>query len=68
MSAITDLQDQIPELNKRVMALQLLTEVDVSGLESEKFNSWLGLLFDSIDLLDQVRFDLNTFSKRLSDS
>lgn len=68
MAKLCNLLDELPELDKRVYALRLLTSVDVSSLNDRDFNSWIGLLFDSVDLLDQTAFDINTLSHALSDS
>lgn len=68
MAKLCNLLDELPELDKRVYALRLLTSVDVSSLNDRDFNSWIGLLFDSVDLLDQTAFYLNTLSHALSDS
>lgn len=68
MAKLCNLLDELPELDKRVYALRLLTSVDVSSLNDRDFNSWIGLLFDSVDLLDQTAFDLNTLSHAFSDS
>ena len=68
MAKLSNLLDELPELDKRVYALRLLTSVDVSSLNDRDFNSWIGLLFDSVDLLDQTAFDLNILSRSLSDS
>lgn len=68
MAKLCNLLDELPELDKRVYALRLLTSVDVSSLNDRDFNSWIELLFDSVDLLDQTAFDLNTLSHTLSDS
>lgn len=68
MAKLCNLLDELPELDKRVYALRLLTSVDVSSLNDRDFNSWIGLLFDSVDLLDQTAFDLNILSRSLSES
>lgn len=68
MAKLCNLLDELPELDKRVYALRLLTYVDVSSLNERDFNSWIGLLFDSVDLLDQTAHDLNTLSRGLIDS
>lgn len=67
MDKLCNLLDELRELDKRVYALELLSEVDVTTLDENKFNSWIGLLFDSIDLLSQTAFDLNTLSHALSE-
>lgn len=68
MAKLCNLHDELRELDKRVYALSLLTSVDVSSLNDRDFNSWNGLLFDCVDLLEQTAFDLNTLSHALSDS
>ena len=68
MAKLCNLLDELPELDKRVYALRLLTSVDVSSLNDRDFDSWIGLLLDSVDLLDQTAFDLNILSRSLSDS
>lgn len=67
MAKLRNLLDQIPELEKRVYALELLSEVDVTSLDENKFNSWIGLLFDSIDLLSQTSTDIRILGNSLSD-
>lgn len=67
MAKLCNLLDELRELDKRVYALELLSEVDVTTLDENKFNSWIGLLFDSIDLLSQTASDLNTLSHALSE-
>ena len=67
MDKLCNLLDELRELDKRVYALELLSEVDVTTLDENKFNSWIGLLFDSIDLLSQTASDLNTLSHALSE-
>ena len=62
---MVDIKDTMCELEKRVFALQVIAEHEI-GLQSKEFNSWLGLLFDSIDLLDQAFFDLKTAVKHHS--
>lgn len=54
---MVDIKDSMCELEKRVFALKLIAEHEI-GRQSKEFNSWLGLLFDSIDLLDQALIDL----------
>lgn len=54
-----EIKDSLCELEKRVFALELIAEHEISQ-QSKEFNSWLGLLFDSIDLLDQALIDLKT--------
>ena len=66
MAKLCNLLDELPELDKRVYALRLLSDVDVSNLSDTDFNSWLGLLLDSIDLLSQTAFDMRTLAKGLS--
>ena len=68
MAKLCDLLDQIPKLEKRVYALELLSEVDVTSLDDNKLNSWIGLLFDSIDLLRQTSTDIRILGDSLSDS
>lgn len=65
---ISPLMDQIPELRKRVFALELLDEVDLKTLDDEEFNSWVGLFHDSIDALHQCAFDIRTLSASLEKS
>lgn len=67
MAKLCDLHDELLELDKRVYALSLLASVDVSSLDDRDFNSWNGLLFDSVDLLEQTAFDLNTLFNALSE-
>lgn len=67
MPKLCNLLDQIPELEKRVYALELLSEVDVTSLDENKFNSWISLLFDSIDLLSQTSTDIRILGNSLSD-
>lgn len=67
MVKLCNLLDQIPELEKRVYALELLSEVDVTSLDENKFKSWIGLLFDSIDLLSQTSTDIRILGNSLSD-
>ena len=54
---IAPLMDEVPELRKRVFALQLLDSVDLKTLDDEDFISWVGLLHDCVDLLDQTSID-----------
>lgn len=59
------LMDEVPELRKRVFALQLLDTVDLKTLDDEEFNSWVGLLHDCVDLLDQTSIDLRILASSL---
>lgn len=68
MAKLCNLLDQIPELEKRVYALELLSEVDVITLDDDKLNSWIGLLFDSINLLSQTVSDIRVLGKSLSEN
>ena len=68
MAKLCNLLDQIPELEKGVYALELLSEVDVTTLDDDKFNSWIGLLFDSIHLLSQTVTDIRVLGKSLSEN
>ncbi len=54
---MVDIKDTMCELEKRVFALELIAEHEITR-QSTEFNSWLGLLFDSIDLLHQSFIDL----------
>ena len=54
-----DIADTLCEIEKRIFALKLLGEVEINS-QFKDFNSWIGLLCDSIDLLDQYVFDLRT--------
>lgn len=68
MAKLCNLLDQISELEKRVYALELLSEVDVTTLDDDKFNSWIGLLLDSINLLSQTASDIRVLGKSLSEN
>lgn len=68
MAKLCNLLDQISELEKRVYALELLSEVDVTTLDDDKFNSWIGLLLDSINLLSQTSSDIRVLGKSLSEN
>lgn len=62
---IAPLMDEVPELRKRVFALQLLDNVDLKTLDDEDFNSWVGLLHDCVDLLDQTSIDFRILASSL---
>lgn len=66
MHNLINLLDEIPELDKCVYSLRLLYEVDISSLNDRDFNSWLGLLYDSIELLSQTANNMNSFGNSLS--
>ena len=66
MAKLCNLGDQLSELDKRVFGLQLLRDIDVSALNESEFNSWLGLLYDSVDLLWQTAADLRILYSSLS--
>ncbi len=66
MTKLVNFLDEIPELDKRVYALKLLSDVDVVNLSNTDFNSWLGLLYDSIELLDQSVAGMRTLAEGLS--
>ena len=68
MVKLCNLLDQLPELDKRVYALRLLTDVDLNSLNDRDFNSWVGMLFDSVALLEQTASELNFLSRSFSDS
>lgn len=65
---ISPLMDEISELRKRVFALQLLDQVDIMSLDADDHNSWVGLLHDSVDLLDQCAIDIRILSASLEKS
>lgn len=66
MVKLCDLVDELCNLEKRVFALELLSEVDIKTLNDREFNSWVGLLFDSVDLLSQTCSDLRILGDSLS--
>ena len=65
---IAPLMDEVPELRKRVFALQLLDGVELKTLDDEDFNSWVGLLHDCVDLLDQTSIDFRILCSSLEKS
>lgn len=66
MVKLCDLVDELCNLEKRVFALELLSEVDIKTLNDREFNSWVGLLFDSVDLLSKTCSDLRILGDSLS--
>lgn len=65
MAKLCNLLDELPELDKRVLALVLLDEVDITSLTPHELNAWVGLLHDSVDLLSQTVLDLRILADNL---
>ena len=65
MAKLCNLLDEIPELDKRVYAVRLLVDQDVSQLDDREFNCWLGLLLDSVSLLEQSASDVRRIASAL---
>lgn len=64
---IAPLMDIIPELRKKVYALQLLTSVDYESLDKDCKNFWMGLLFDCVEVLDSTSNEVSIIANALED-
>lgn len=59
--------DEVPELEKRVFGLEILSEIDVRSLSSRELDNWYGLLFDTVGLLQQSVSDMRTLARLISE-
>lgn len=59
--------DEVPELEKRVFGLEILSEIDVRSLSSRELDNWYGLLFDTVSLLQQSVSDMRTLARLISE-
>ena len=64
---IAPLMDVLPELRKKVYALQLLTSVDYESLDKDSKNFWMGLLYDCVEVLDSTSIEVCTIASTLED-
>ena len=64
---IAPLMDILPELRKKVYALQLLTSVDYESLDKDYKNFWMGLLYDCVEVLDSTSIEVCTIASTLED-
>lgn len=64
---LLEFADEVPELEKRVFGLQILSEIDVRSLSSRELDNWYGLLFDTVGLLQQSVSDMRTLARLISE-
>lgn len=64
---IAPLMDTLPELGKKVYALQLLTSVDYESLDKDYKNFWMGLLYDCVEVLDSTYNEVCSIASTLDD-
>lgn len=64
---LLELADEVPELEKRVFGLEILSEIDVRSLSSRELDNWYGLLFDTVGLLQQSVSDMRTLARLISE-
>lgn len=67
INALNDCRDQIPELVKHVYCLKLLSQVSFFELSGDDKNSWLGMFFDTVDLLEQSCSDMKALDSRVGE-
>lgn len=64
---LLEFADEVPELEKRVFGLEILSEIDVRSLTSRELDNWYGLLFDTVSLLQQSVSDMRTLACLISE-
>lgn len=64
---LLEFADEVPELEKRVFGLEILSEIDVRSLSSRELDNWYGLLFDTVGLLQQSVSDMRTLARLISE-
>lgn len=64
---LLEFADEVPELEKRVFGLQILSEIDVRSLSSRELDNWYGLLFDTVGLLQQSVSDMRSLARLISE-